>query len=83
MQRGESWTVSMTFVEIYNEQVYDLLQSKGKPLSLREDPDRGVVVVAGVDERSTESAGDVMELLAQGNKNRKTEATLALSLIHI
>ena len=77
MQRGESWTVSVTFVEIYNEQVYDLLQSTGKPLSLREDPDRGVVVVAGVDERATESASDVMELLAQGNKNRKTEATMA------
>jgi kinesin family protein 18/19 len=73
--RGESWTVTCTFVEIYNEQVYDLLQSTGKPLSLRED--RGQVLVAGVNETVTNSAEDVMDLLAAGNKNRKTEATMA------
>ena len=75
-ERGESWTVSSTFVEIYNEQVYDLL-TPGKPLSLREDTDRGVVVCAGVKESQTRSAADVMSVLAIGNKNRKTEATMA------
>ena len=68
-----------TFVEIYNEQVYDLL-APGKPLSLREDTDRGVVVCAGVTESQTQSAVDVMDLLAIGNKNRKTEATMANSV---
>lgn len=74
--RGESWAVFSTFVEIYNEQVYDLL-APGKLLSLREDTDRGVVVCAGVTESQTQSAVDVMDLLAVGNKNRKTEATMA------
>ena len=45
---GEIYSVYVTFIEVYNEQVYDLLQQSSKPLSLREDQERGVVVVAGV-----------------------------------
>jgi len=73
---GESWAVMVTFVEIYNEQCYDLLESSGKVLSLRED-ERGVVNVAGVTEIGAASPKQVFDLLSQGNKNRKTEATMA------
>ncbi len=45
---GESWLVTVSFMEVYNEQVYDLLESTGKVLSLREDQDKGVVYVAGI-----------------------------------
>ncbi len=36
-QHGEHWAVCVSFMEVYNEQVYDLLESTGKVLSLRED----------------------------------------------
>ena len=74
---GESWTVMVTFVEIYNEQVYDLLEPTGKVLQLREDQDKGIVVVAGVTEQVANTAKSVMDLLTRGNLNRKTEATMA------
>lgn len=74
---GESYNVSVCFMEVYNEQVYDLLESSGKVLSLREDQEREVVVVAGITEQTVTSYDQVMEYLAQGNKNRKTESTMA------
>ena len=76
-EHGEEYSVLVSFIEVYNEQVYDLLENSGKVLQLREDQERGVVVVAGVTERSAESPDTVLEFLSEGNLNRKTEATLA------
>jgi hypothetical protein len=73
----EQWSVIISFMEVYNEQVYDLLQPTGKPLSVREDQERSLVVVAGLCEQLATSYDDVMDLLQQGNLNRKTEATNA------
>jgi hypothetical protein len=77
---GEKYNVITSFVEIYNEQVYDLLEPSGRILQLREDQERGVVQCAGCTDVIVESAKDVMLLLAQGNKRRKTEATMANSV---
>jgi hypothetical protein len=74
---GETWNVYVSFMEVYNEQVYDLLESTGKVLSVREDQERGVVVVAGLTEQKVECAESVLALLQHGNRNRKTEATMA------
>jgi hypothetical protein len=49
----------------------------GKCLSLREDKERGVVEIAGVMEKSANNPLTVLELLQQGNRHRKTEATMA------
>jgi kinesin family protein 18/19 len=74
---GESYSVLVSFIEVYNEQVYDLLEPTGRVLQLREDQERGVVVVAGVTERLVESVEEILYLLSEGNGNRKTEATMA------
>jgi kinesin family protein 18/19 len=74
---GEEWSIVVSFIEVYNEQVYDLLEPTGRILQVREDQEKGVVVVAGVTERTAESAYDVLALLNDGNMNRKTEATMA------
>jgi hypothetical protein len=74
---GQSWTVIVSFMEVYNEQVYDLLESTDKILSVREDTERGVVEVAGRTKKEVNSAEDVLDLLQLGNTNRKTEATMA------
>lgn len=77
---GEKWDVKLSYVEVYNEQILDLLGrevSTGKILSLREDQEKGIMVIAGVIEQKVDSLEEVMEYLALGNRNRKTEATLA------
>lgn len=74
---GVKWAVGVTFIEVYNEQVYDLLQPMGKCLPLREDKVKGVVEIAGVAERAVDGPNEVLELLQQGNRYRKTEATMA------
>lgn len=68
--------VTLSYVEIYNENIRDLLAGGDDYLDLREDPVRGPQV-AGVAEFSVDSPAEVMELLATGNRNRTQEATAA------
>lgn len=74
---GESYSVIVSFMEVYNEQVYDLLEPSGKILSVREDQEKGVVIVAGITEKIVDCPEVVLELLKEGNAHRKTEATMA------
>ena len=70
--------IYVSYVEIYNEQIRDLLIAKENSsyLELRDDPIRGVTL-AGATEITVESVEEVMNLLVQGNKQRTTEATNA------
>ena len=73
------YRVSLSYVEVYNENIRDLLSDSGAAdvfLDLREDPLRGNCV-AGVSEHSVASTGDVMELLSAGNRRRTQEPTAA------
>lgn len=70
----KDFRIKMSFIEIYNENIYDLLLPDEKPLELREDAAKGIVV-AGIAEIKAESTTEVMELLHIGNQNRSTEAT--------
>lgn len=74
---GESYQVNFSYLEVYNEQVFDLLDSTGKVLSVREDQERGIVVVAGITEITVDNYQSVIDLILQGNRQRKTEATMA------
>ena len=76
---GEKWSVNLSYIEVYNEQIYDLLVPipTGKSLSLREDQEKGIMVIAGVIELNVESLDEVLKQLQLGNRNRKTEATMA------
>lgn len=71
----EVWTVRVGYLQVYNEQIYDLLTPSSKPLRINEDPSKGVVVVAGLAEMEVNSSDEVLNLLRQGNANRRTEAT--------
>jgi kinesin family protein 18/19 len=74
---NDQYSVFVTYVEVYNEQVYDLLESSGKVLAVREDQEKGIVVVAGVTEQQVHNYQQVIDLIIQGNKQRKTESTMA------
>jgi len=66
--------VTASYLEVYNEVIYDLLESSSGHLELREDPDQGITV-AGLKRIQVCSAEKILELLTQGNSRRKTEST--------
>ncbi|NXX61787.1 KIF19 protein, partial [Scopus umbretta] len=70
------YEVSMSYLEIYNEMIRDLLNPSLGCLQLREDAS-GTVQVAGITEVFAISAKEVMQLLARGNRQRTQEPTAA------
>ncbi|KAJ7117340.1 kinesin-like protein [Mycena crocata] len=79
--RRDEWNVEVmvTFLEIYNEEIRDLLAEPGTPtprggLSIREDK---TVKVAGLAELRPNSAEEVKEIVLQGNLRRTQSPTLA------
>jgi centromeric protein E len=70
--RDRVFLVRASFVEIYNEEVRDLLDSNNI-LQVREDPRRGVFVDS-VEEIATDFSG-LLQILFSGEKNRAFAAT--------
>lgn len=68
------YKVSVTYVELYNEAIRDLLVHDSPDLELREDAD-GNSVVCGLERVEISSAGQMMSLLQAGNRRRTQEAT--------
>ncbi|GLJ30794.1 hypothetical protein SUGI_0610950 [Cryptomeria japonica] len=68
--------VTCSYLEVYNEVIYDLLDKSSGHLELREDPDQGITV-AGLRRIKVNSADKIFELLNVGNSRRKTESTEA------
>ena len=66
----------MTYIEIYNETLRDLLTDDSGELDLREDG-AGNSVVSGARTMEISSAEQVMLLLRDGNRRRTQEATAA------
>ncbi|XP_020295701.1 kinesin-like protein KIF18A [Pseudomyrmex gracilis] len=71
--KHREFNLGVTYLEIYNENVQDLLHKSG-PLHLREDGRCGVIV-AGLEPIAIQSAKELLTLLAEGNKNRTQHPT--------
>ncbi|XP_055808512.1 kinesin-like protein KIN-5B isoform X2 [Solanum dulcamara] len=79
------YSMKVTFWELYNEEIIDLLASEEpskfseerqrKPISLMEDG-KGLVVVRGLEEEAVYSANDIYNLLERGAARRRTADTL-------
>ncbi|XP_042187052.1 kinesin-like protein KIF18A [Oncorhynchus tshawytscha] len=65
--------VAFSYLEVYNEQIWDLLANVG-PLAVREDPSNGVVV-QGLTLHQPKSAEHILEALDYGNRNRTQHPT--------
>eukprot|EP00854_Cymbomonas_tetramitiformis_P010742 gene10742-12711_t len=63
-----------SFLEIYNENLTDLLGSSSGPLHIREDARRGVYV-ENLQEYTVENVDDTLRLLQQGSANRQVGET--------
>ncbi|XP_049378881.1 kinesin-like protein KIN-12E isoform X2 [Solanum stenotomum] len=68
------FTCRCSFLEIYNEQILDLLDPSSVNLQIREDTKKGIHV-EDLKEVEVTSARDVMQQLLQGAANRKVAAT--------
>ncbi|OVA13546.1 Kinesin [Macleaya cordata] len=68
------YSCKCSFLEIYNEQITDLLEPSSTNLQLREDARKGVYV-ENLKEYEVTTVKDVVELLLQGAVNRKMAAT--------
>lgn len=66
--------ISVSYLELYCEKVYDLLEPKECDLPVREDTN-GKVTVAGLAECCIENVETFHKLYDTGNKNRKIGAT--------
>ncbi|KAG2226634.1 hypothetical protein INT45_005120 [Circinella minor] len=71
-------TVKVSFVEIYNEELVDLLNpsppTERPPVTIREDT-KGQIYWTGVKEVTVESTEDVLRYLQMGTLNRATGST--------
>ena len=66
--------VKCSFLEIYNEQIMDLLEPSSVNLNIREDINKGVYV-EGLQEEAVGCHQDMMQLISKGSKNRHVGAT--------
>ncbi|XP_007950142.1 kinesin-like protein KIF18A [Orycteropus afer afer] len=66
-------STTVSYLEVYNEQIRDLLVNSG-PLAVREDAQKGVVV-QGLSLHQPKSSEEILQLLDNGNKNRSQHPT--------
>ncbi|KAG7582503.1 Kinesin motor domain [Arabidopsis suecica] len=68
------YSCKCSFLEIYNEQITDLLEPSSTNLQLREDIKSGVYV-ENLTECEVQSVQDILGLITQGSLNRRVGAT--------
>lgn len=73
------FTMRVSFLELYNEDTYDLLSSLDDTSKLKVFDDakkRGSVIVGGLEEVGVKSKAEIYEILRRGSAKRQTAATL-------
>ncbi|XP_047962855.1 kinesin-like protein KIN-5B [Salvia hispanica] len=83
--QNADYSMKVTFSELYNEEITDLLapedqlksteERSKRPISLMEDG-KGLVVVRGLEEETVYSANEIYSLLERGAARRRTADTL-------
>ena len=85
LYKDREYKLKFWYLEIYNENIRDLLKFIDKPnttiinddneyLDLREDPIKGIMV-SGITEVNVNNSNDMLKILKRGNRNRTIEAT--------
>jgi hypothetical protein len=68
--REHVYSIYMSYVQIYMEEIQDLLRPSGDPLQLREDASQGGVYLENVQEVQIRSVEECLQLLQLGERNR-------------
>lgn len=71
-----SYKARVSYLEIYNENIRDLISGSSEYLEIWEDPVKGVTV-SGLTEIQADRAEEVVEMIRVGNKRRTCEPTKA------
>lgn len=71
-----SYKVKVSYLEIYNENIRDLISGSSEHLDIREDPIKGITV-SGLTEVQADSPEDVNNMVQIGNTRRTCEPTKA------
>lgn len=78
-ENNEEFSVRVSYIEIYNESVYDLLRNfrthGEKPLQIFEDVSKGDFYVKNSKEEEVSSFEECFEILVRGEQNRHFAAT--------
>lgn len=72
-QNSKKFEIYVSYLEVYNEMVYDLLVSDKKPLFLRECGN--TTSVAGISIKMVNNVDELIEMLRRGNDNRTQHPT--------
>ncbi|KAI9515944.1 hypothetical protein NQZ68_020472 [Dissostichus eleginoides] len=72
--QSKSFLCKCSFIEIYNEQIYDLLDTASASLFLRENIKKGLFVEGAV-EKFVNSAAEAYQVLSTGWRNRRVAST--------
>ncbi|RUS86464.1 hypothetical protein EGW08_005779 [Elysia chlorotica] len=78
-QKDVEFSVRVSFLELYNEELFDLLGSSVDPLRLRiyeDNTKKGSVIISGLEEVVVRCKDEVFEILQRGTAKRQTAATL-------
>ncbi|KAI3743404.1 hypothetical protein L1987_61113 [Smallanthus sonchifolius] len=76
--QNADYSVKVTYIELYNEEITDLLapdEKSKKPLSLMEDG-KGAVFMRGLEEELVSSADEIYQILQKGSARKHTAETL-------
>ncbi|XP_037096536.1 kinesin-like protein KIF15-A [Syngnathus acus] len=74
VSRSKTFLCKCSFIEIYNEQIFDLLDTASASLFVRENIKKGVFVEGAV-EKFVSSAAEAYQVLSRGWRNRRVAST--------
>jgi hypothetical protein len=74
-QDDKKYSVKISYLEVYNENIHDLLVPQSKPLALLESGDN--MTVLGLTQHEPNSADEILQLLQEGNTRRAQNFTHA------
>ena len=82
---SKTFDVSLSYLEVYNETIRDLLVPHGSQESLDLREDESHIQVAGLSRHTPTTADQILEMLVKGNENRTrahTESNAVSSRSH-
>ncbi|ODQ77727.1 hypothetical protein BABINDRAFT_163431 [Babjeviella inositovora NRRL Y-12698] len=76
LEQQSDFSVKVSFIELYNEELRDLLVSDpSRKVRIYDDPLRKSIAVQGMEERYITSASEGLKLLAEGSYRRQVAST--------
>ncbi|KAG7202940.1 hypothetical protein KM043_010081 [Ampulex compressa] len=76
---AQEYTVRVSFLELYNEELFDLLSANDDASKIRLYEDaakKGAVIIHGLEEVTVHNKSEVYKILEKGSERRQTAATL-------